>query len=122
MKHTGGILFLIFSILLFSQLTGCISEEQTPSDAQYFYGRWAGKLNEGTSSEINLSYQFYKNKTYLYTIGAQQALGSWELTDGHLVLTIAEKSEPFNYTFSDNYTTLLLDPVKFDFSYTVYKQ
>jgi len=122
MNQPLKILVIFLSLTLFSQLTGCVSEEPTPSDAQYFYGLWAGKLNEGTPSEINLSYRFYENNSYLYTIGAQQALGSWELTDGHLVLTIAEKSESFNYTFSDNYTTLLLDPVKFDFSYIVYKQ
>ncbi len=112
----------ITSIVMFSFFTGCVTEEQPKSDEHYFYGYWTGVINEGRSNELNLSYTFYKNNSYLYTIGAQKALGSWELKDDQLILTIAEKSEPFNYTFSDNYTTLLLNPVKFNFSYTVYKQ
>lgn len=115
-KYLFG-LILIVNIVLFS-LTGCIDKRNnTPSKKNLFLGQWDGEVGGK-----NLTYIFYENNTYKYIIGPSDILGSWHLTDDQLNLSIRGNSELFDYSFSDDYNSLTLDPVKFNFSYTLKKQ
>lgn len=112
-------IILILILLIFS---GCTENTNVSSEKSHFIGYWKGKINEGRSMEKELTYKFYKNDTYRYTIGAKKAIGKWEITEkNQLNLTLAQ-SALFNYTFSDDYQKVTLEPVSFSFSYTLIKQ
>jgi len=113
-RFTG--LLILFIIVMF--LAGCFDGETPQSkEKKHFLGLWKGQAGPN-----NLSYYFREDGTYHYTIATGSTNGSWELSNDQLILTIRNNSEPFNYSFSNDYQKLTLTPVKFNFSYTVTKQ
>ncbi|MEF8848682.1 MAG: DUF4923 family protein [Candidatus Thermoplasmatota archaeon] len=109
---------IIISCFIMVFFTGCINENNNGSnEKKYFLGTWEGEVEERY-----ISYEFKKDNTYKYTIKTKKANGTWELSNNQLILTIAGNSHTFNYTFSDNYQSLTLNPVKFSFSYTLEKK
>ena len=112
----------IITILILLLFSGCTENTDPSSEKSQFIGYWEGAINKNTSLEKQLTYTFYENDTYLYTIGAKKAIGKWEITeDNQLNLTLT-KSALFNYTFADNHQKLTLQPVSFNFSYTLTKK
>ena len=116
MKKVMISLFII-SLISLIMFTGCFDNSAKSNEKQYFYGTWKGEVNQ-----VNLTYTFYENNTYYYKIGTSEVLGSWELVNNQLNLTIRGNSELFDYSFSDEYTSLTLNPINFNFSYTIKKQ
>ncbi len=117
MDQKNSLLIIGMIFLLCIPLSGCVEENDTSSDKQYFIGTWEGEINE-----INISYTFRTNNTFLYKIGPSQTNGTWILSNDQLTITIRDTSELFNYSFSQSYTKLTLDPVSFEFSYSLTKQ
>ena len=115
MKKKVGSLVIVFLFSIFL-LSGCFEDNNGSTDKKYFVGTWQGDIQQ-----TNFSYIFYSNNSYVYKIGTMQSHGTWTLSNDQLNLTIAGSSTLFNYSFSNGYQSMTLEPMSLPFTYTLQK-